>query len=176
MTNTQLASLTLVTGGAKSGKSRFAEGLVTASARPRVYIATAQAWDTEMQAKIAAHQADRGGDWHTIESPRDVASALAQVPPDAAVLLDCATMWLTNALLAEADLASETETLLAALAACPAPVVVVSNELGWSIVPDNALARRFRDAQGRLNQRLAGQAGLVVAVISGLPLVLKGAL
>lgn len=170
------AQLTIVTGGAKSGKSRFAETLVLATGRPRTYIATAQAWDDEMHSKIAAHREDRGAGWHTVEAPRDVAAALASVAADGVVLLDCATMWLTNALLAEADLDAESTALLAALATCPAPVVVVTNELGWSIVPDNALARRFRDAQGRLNQRLAAQADLVVAVISGLPLALKGTL
>lgn len=171
-----MKALTVVTGGAKSGKSRFAEGLATQSGRARAYIATAQAWDDEMRARIAAHQADRGEGWRTTEAPRDVAGALARARADEVVLLDCATLWLTNVMLADADLEAEVDTLMAALAACPAPVVVVTNELGWSIVPDNALARRFRDAQGRLNQRLAAQAGLVVAVISGLPLVLKGAL
>lgn len=149
---------------------------MTGSNRPRIYIATAQAWDDEMRDKVAAHRTDRGENWQTIEAPIDVASALAQAPADAVVLLDCATMWLTNCMLAEADLARETDTLLAALAACPAPVVVVTNELGWSIVPDNALARRFQNAQGQLNQQLAAQADHVVAVISGLPLALKGTL
>jgi adenosylcobinamide kinase/adenosylcobinamide-phosphate guanylyltransferase len=171
-----LDALTVVTGGAKSGKSRFAEGLATASGRPRVYIATAEAWDDEMRSRIAAHLKDRGTGWQTVEAPRDVAGALALVGPEAVVLLDCATLWLTNHMLADADLARESATLLQALKNCPAPVIVVTNELGWSIVPDNALARRFRDAQGRLNQQLAAQADLVVAVISGLPLVLKGAL
>ena len=174
MTENALPPLTMVTGGAKSGKSRYAEGLVRMTGRPRIYIATAQVWDSEMQAKIEAHRQDRGGDWHTVEAPRAIAAALAQVPKEAVVLLDCATMWLTNALLDKADLVAETAALLAALAACPAPVVVVTNELGWSIVPDNALARQFREAQGQLNQQLAAQAGRVVAVISGLPLVLKG--
>lgn len=176
VTKKTLVPITLVTGGAKSGKSRFAEELVTATRRPRYYIATAQVWDDEMQVKVDAHRDDRGGNWHTIEAPRDVAAALAQVPGDAVVLLDCATMWLTNCMLADADMKAEAEVLLAALSACKAPVVVVTNELGWSIVPDNALARRFRDAQGRLNQQLGAQADLVVAVISGLPLVLKGTL
>jgi len=165
-----------VIGGARSGKSRLAEQLVTISGRPLVYIATAEAWDDEMRARIAAHQADRGADWHTVEAPHDPSAALASVPAGAAVLIDCATLWLSNRLLAGADLAAETEALLAALAACEAPVVVVTNEVGWSIVPDNALARQFRDAQGRLNQHLASAAGLVVAVMAGLPLVLKGEL
>lgn len=176
MTKNTLPALTIVTGGAKSGKSRFAEALVAGLDRPRIYIATAQVWDDEMRAKVDAHRKDRGPDWHTIEAPRNVVTALAQVPADAVVLLDCATMWLTNCMLAESDLEAEISAVLVALAACPAPVVVVTNELGWSIVPDNALARRFRDAQGRLNQQLAAQAGLVVAVISGLPLALKGTL
>lgn len=175
MPKTCLPPLTLITGGAKSGKSRFAEGLTTGADR-RIYIATAQVWDEEMRAKIDAHRADRGTGWTTIEAPRDIGAALSGVKPGDVVLLDCATMWLTNVMLAETDLTAEVDRLLAALAASPAHVVVVTNELGWSIVPDNALARRFRDAQGRLNQHLAERAGLVVAVISGLPLVLKGAL
>jgi adenosylcobinamide kinase/adenosylcobinamide-phosphate guanylyltransferase len=176
VTKNFLPPLTIVTGGAKSGKSRYAEGLATATNRPRIYIATARVWDDEIRDKVAAHRSDRGTDWHTIDAPRDVAAALALVPSESVVLLDCATMWLSNCMLDEADLEAETAVLLAALAACPAPVVVVTNELGWSIVPDNALARRFQNAQGRLNQQLAAQAGLVVAVISGLPLTLKGTL
>ena len=169
-----LPALTLVVGGARSGKSAFAEGLVVASGRPRRYIATAEAWDDEMRDRIARHRRDRAGDWTTIEAPLDLPAALAVTPPDAAVLIDCATLWLTNHLLAEHDLAAETEALVAALAACPAPVVIVSNETGWGIVPENALARRFSDDQGRLNQRLAARADLVVTVIAGLPLALKG--
>jgi adenosylcobinamide kinase / adenosylcobinamide-phosphate guanylyltransferase len=171
-----ISRLSLVIGGARSGKSRFAEMLVTAAGRPRIYVATAEAWDDEMQARIARHRTDRGADWTTIESPRDLCGTLAGVPADHIVLVDCATLWLTNHLLAEADLDAETDHLLAALAACAAPVAIVSNEVGWSIVPDNALARQFRDAQGRLNQRLAAQADLVVAVMAGLPMVLKGQL
>ncbi|WP_139193979.1 bifunctional adenosylcobinamide kinase/adenosylcobinamide-phosphate guanylyltransferase [Pseudorhodobacter antarcticus] len=171
-----LPPLTLVTGGAKSGKSGFAEGLVVGSGRARVYVATAQVWDAEMRVKVDAHRVDRGPDWRLVEAPRDISAALAEVGPKEVALLDCATMWLTNTMLAQADMDAEMDGFMAALAGCAAPVVVVTNELGWSIVPDNALARRFRDAQGRLNQRLSAQAGLVVAVISGLPLVLKGAL
>jgi adenosylcobinamide kinase/adenosylcobinamide-phosphate guanylyltransferase len=171
-----LAPLTLVIGGARSGKSAYAEGLITATTRPRRYIATAEAWDDEMRARIAQHQRDRGGDWTTVEAPLDLTPALAAASAGDCVLVDCATLWLTNHLLADHDLDAQTEALLAALATCAAPVVIVSNETGWGIVPDNALARRFRDAQGRLNQRLAAEAGLVVTVIAGLPLVLKGQL
>lgn len=171
-----LPPLTLVIGGARSGKSRFAEGLVTASRRPRRYVATAEAWDDEMRDRIAQHQRDRAGDWITVEAPLDLPAALSAARAEEAVLIDCATLWLTNHLLADHDLSAHTEGLVAALAACPAPVVIVSNETGWGIVPENALARRFRDEQGRLNQRLAAEAGLVVTVIAGLPMVLKGRL
>lgn len=169
-----LPPLTLVIGGARSGKSRLAEALVRGTHRPRLYIATAQAWDDEMRVKIAQHRAERGADWQTVEASRDLSTVLATARSDQIVLLDCATLWLSNHLLEGSDLVAENAGLLAALTTCAAPVVVVSNEVGWSVVPDNALARQFRDAQGRLNQALAAQAGLVVAVIAGLPMVLKG--
>lgn len=171
-----LAELTLVLGGARSGKSALAERLATGSGRPRVYIATAQAFDTEMRDRINRHRLARGPGWQTIEAPTDVVAALAGVAPDAVVLVDCATLWLSNLMLAGADPAPETTRLLAALAACRAPVVVVSNEVGQGIVPDNALARAFRDAQGQLNQQLAARAGLAILVVAGLPMVLKGGL
>jgi adenosylcobinamide kinase/adenosylcobinamide-phosphate guanylyltransferase len=174
--DTALAPLTLVLGGARSGKSRLAEGLVRWSGLSPVYIATAQAWDEEMAARIAAHRTDRGPGWRTVEAPLDLAAPLAGAAAGEAVLIDCATLWLTNVMLGGGDVAAAETGLLAALAACAAPVVVVSNEVGLGIVPDNALARAFRDAQGRLNQRLAAQAGLVVFVAAGLPLVMKGAL
>ena len=171
-----LPPLTLVIGGARSGKSAFAESLVTATGRPRRYIATAEACDDEMRDRVARHRSQRGPAWTTVEAPLDLAAALSQSQPGEAVLVDCATLWLTNHLLADHDLSAEAAQLLAALAGCKVPVVIVSNETGWGIVPENALARRFRDEQGRLNQRLAAEAGLVVTVIAGLPLVLKGAL
>ncbi len=171
-----LPRLALVTGGARSGKSRLAEALVSGSGRTRRYIATAQAWDDEMRDRIALHRADRGTGWITVEAPLDLPAALAEAGPDEAVLVDCATLWLTNHLLAENDLDAAGAGLLAACASCAAPVVIVSNEVGWGIVPENALARRFRDAQGRLNQRIAAEAGLVVGVMAGLPMVLKGGL
>ncbi|HSG55033.1 bifunctional adenosylcobinamide kinase/adenosylcobinamide-phosphate guanylyltransferase [Seohaeicola saemankumensis] len=171
-----LPKLTLVLGGAASGKSAFAERLVLDSGLAPVYLATAQAWDEEMRGKIARHRNARGAGWLTHEAPLDLAPALTAARPDQAVLLDCATLWLTNQMLADHDLAAQETALLAALDACAAPVVVVSNEIGMSVVPENALARRFRQAQGELNQRLAAQAPLVVAVMAGLPLVLKGTL
>ncbi|WP_306047833.1 bifunctional adenosylcobinamide kinase/adenosylcobinamide-phosphate guanylyltransferase [Nioella sp. MMSF_3534] len=170
-----LPGLTLVIGGAASGKSAQAEALVRDHGGQRVYVATAQAFDDEMRAKISAHQEMRAGDgWRTVEAPFDVVGALDGLGSGDVVLLDCATFWLTNLLLSERDWQAEADTLIAALKACPAPVVVVSNETGQGIVPENALARAFREAQGRLNQRLAAEAGLVVAVMAGLPLVLKG--
>lgn len=171
-----LQKLALVLGGASSGKSAFAEGLVTSSGRPRVYLATAQAWDPEMQEKIDRHRAMRGGGWRTLETPLDVAGALGGISPTEAVLLDCATLWLSNLLLADADLDAAEADLFDALDACAAPVVVVSNEIGLGLVPDSPLGRRFRDAQGGLNRRLAARADLVVFVAAGLPLTLKGAL
>jgi adenosylcobinamide kinase/adenosylcobinamide-phosphate guanylyltransferase len=171
-----LPRLTLVLGGAASGKSAFAEGLVVGSTRAPVYLATAEAHDAEMRAKLARHRARRDARWRTVEAPRDLAPALGEIAPEEAVLLDCATMWLSNHLLAESDLTQAEAALMAALDACAGPVVVVSNEVGLSVVPENALARRFRDAQGGLNQRLAARADLVVNVIAGLAQVLKGQL
>lgn len=170
-----LPRLTLVLGGANSGKSAFAEGLAAGSGRPRVYVATAQAWDAEMAAKIAAHRAGRGDGWRTVEAPLDVGPALADCDPGAVVLLDCATLWLSNRMLAEVP-GDAGEALLAALAGCRAPVVVVSNEVGMGVVPDTPLGREFGQEQGRLNQRLAAAAGLAVLVVAGLPVVLKGTL
>ena len=171
-----LPKLSLVLGGASSGKSSFAEGLVLGSGLAPVYIATAQVWDAEMAAKVAAHRAQRGPGWRTVEEPLDIAAVLAGVTADEAVLIDCATLWLTNLILTDADPDAVLAGLTTALAACPAAVVIVSNEVGMGIVPDNALARRFRAAQGGLNRDLATRAGLVVAVMAGLPLVLKGTL
>jgi adenosylcobinamide kinase/adenosylcobinamide-phosphate guanylyltransferase len=171
-----LPRLSLVLGGAASGKSVFAEGLVLRSGRAPVYLATAEAFDDEMRAKLARHRARRAAVWRTVEAPRDPAPALAAMTASDVVLMDCATMWLSNHLLAESDLTKAEAALFTALDACPAPVVVVSNEVGLSVVPDNALARRFQTAQGALNQRLAARAGLVVNVIAGLPMVLKGTL
>lgn len=171
-----LHKLTFVLGGAASGKSVFAETLVIGTARPRVYLATAQAFDAEMTTKIAAHRAQRGSGWITAEEPLDIAPVLARQPADHIVLLDCVTLWLSNVMLAGRDLTAQSDALLAALAACKCPVVVVSNEVGMGVVPDNDMARQFRSAQGRINARLAAQADTAVVVMAGLPLVLKGAL
>ena len=168
-----LSKLTFVLGGAASGKSLYAESLVTGTGAPRVYIATGEAWDDEMRAKIAAHVDQRGPGWRTIEAPLDLAPALASVAEQEVALLDCATMWMSNQMMAENDLDTETARLLDALQACKGKVVVVSNEVGMGIVPENALARRFRDTQGRLNKRLAAAADTVLFVAAGLPLTMK---
>lgn len=168
--------ITVVIGGAASGKSAFAENLVTRTKKPRLYWATSQAFDDEMRAKIRRHLDQRGPDWLTVEEPKSADIALAKATAADIVLMDCATMWLTNHLLQEADLERETDQLLAAFDSCPAEMVVVTNETGLGIVPENALARRFREAQGRLNIALAARADCVVQVVAGLPNVLKGAL
>lgn len=172
-----LPRLTLVLGGAASGKSSFAEGVVAKTGRNRVYIATAQAFDAEMAEKISEHRKSRGAGWRTLEAPQDVSAALEQVDARDVVLLDCATLWLSNVMLAEEkETEIAVEELFEALENCPAPVVVVSNETGMGIVPEHRLGRAFRNAQGRLNQRLAARAEAVVFVAAGLPMFLKGGL
>jgi adenosylcobinamide kinase/adenosylcobinamide-phosphate guanylyltransferase len=166
--------LTLVIGGARSGKSRYAESLIAARPPPWLYVATAEPLDDEMRARIVAHRARRGPGWHVVEAARDVAGAIGGAAADGAVLVDCLTLWLSNLMLAGADIEAETERLEAALARATTPIVLVSNEVGFGIVPDNALARRFRDAHGRLNQRIAARADRVVLMVAGLPLVVKG--
>ena len=166
--------LTLVLGGARSGKSRYAESLIAATPPPWVYVATAQALDAEMAARIAEHRRRRDKRWQTVEAPRELAAALMARPADASLLIDCLTLWLTNRMLADADMGAETARLEAALARRNGLTVLVSNEVGSGIVPDNALARRFADLQGRLNQRLAARADRVVLVVAGLPLIVKG--
>lgn len=168
-----LPRLTLVLGGARSGKSRYAERLVTGLPAPWLYVATAEALDEEMAERIAHHQARRAEGWTTVDAPRDLASALRSTPASA-ILIDCLTLWLTNVMLSGGDVAREQEALLDALAQADVPVVAVSNEVGLGIVPENALARAFRDAQGRLNAAVAERADCVVFMAAGLSLTLKG--
>jgi adenosylcobinamide kinase / adenosylcobinamide-phosphate guanylyltransferase len=170
----RVAKLTFVIGGARSGKSRYAEGLIAALPPPWTYVATAEALDAEMADRIAAHRARRGAQWRTVEAPRDVAAALT-VSASTPVLIDCLTLWLSNLMLADADIEAETARLEQALAAAQAPVLLVANEVGSGIVPEHALGRKFRDLQGVLNQRIAARADRVVLVVAGLPLVLKEA-
>jgi len=169
-----LAPVTLVLGGARSGKSRHAEAVVESQPGPCVYLATAQAGDREMAARIAAHRARRGGRWSTVEEPLDVVEALSDAcGPDRAVLVDCLTLWLSNLLGAERDVAAECGRLLTALPELAGPVVFVSNEVGQGVVSDNALARAFVDHAGRLHQDLAAAAQRVVFMTAGLPHELK---
>jgi adenosylcobinamide kinase / adenosylcobinamide-phosphate guanylyltransferase len=165
--------LTLVLGGARSGKSRYAESLVMALPSPWLYVATAEARDSEMAERVAVHQGRRGPNWTTVETPRDIAGALA-ANANTPALVDCLTLWLSNVLLADADVDAEIEHLDGALAHAAAPIVLVANEVGSGIVPNNALGRRFRDLQGLLNQRIAARADRVFLVVAGLPLTLKG--
>jgi adenosylcobinamide kinase/adenosylcobinamide-phosphate guanylyltransferase len=170
----QTAARTLVLGGARSGKSRYAQSLISAQPPPWIYIATAEARDAEMAARIEKHRAQRGNGWQTIAEPHDLPAALSSAPPSAPVLVDCLTLWLSNRMLANADLDREIDALEAALDVRPGPIVLVANEVGYGIVPDNSIGRRFRDLQGALNQRLAAGADRVVLVVAGLPLMLKG--
>lgn len=168
------AKITLILGGARSGKSRLAEDLAQKRNGKLVYIATAEAWDDEMRARIAEHKARRGDRWHDIEAPIAIAEVLRALPADTgAVLVDCLTLWLSNLMHASRDIVAETAGLLAALDSVRSPVMLVSNEVGLGIVPDNRLARDFRDYQGRLNQAVAARADHVVFMAAGLPLILK---
>jgi adenosyl cobinamide kinase/adenosyl cobinamide phosphate guanylyltransferase len=173
------ALLTLVLGGARSGKSRYAESLMADLAPPWqppwTYVATAQAGDAEMAERIAAHRQRRGSQWRTVETPRELATALA-AHASTPILVDCLTLWLSNLMLADADIDAEIVRLEGACGAAAAPLVLVANEVGSGIVPATPLGRRFRDWQGVLNQRLAARADRVVLVVAGLPLVLKGSL
>jgi len=164
---------TLVLGGARSGKTAYALRTAEAGRGGLVMIATAEALDAEMQARIARHRADRGPRWRTLEAPLDLVGALSEAGAGEITVVDCLTLWLSNLMHAERDLDLETDRLLAALHG--RDVLLVSNEVGLGIVPDNALARRFCDAAGRLNQRLAAAADRVVFIAAGLPLVMKGA-
>ncbi|MEL6953930.1 MAG: bifunctional adenosylcobinamide kinase/adenosylcobinamide-phosphate guanylyltransferase [Pseudomonadota bacterium] len=173
----QIPPVSLVLGGAASGKSAWAERLVRQSGLAKVYIASAQAFDAEMEAKIAEHRAQRAGDgWRTVEAPVDVPQAIAALDAEEIALFDCATLWLSNLTLAGRDPGQEVDTLCQVVDFSPAPLVLVSNELGHGIVPADRETRRFRDTHGKMNQSLAEVADLVVFVTAGLPQVLKGTL
>jgi adenosylcobinamide kinase / adenosylcobinamide-phosphate guanylyltransferase len=167
--------LTLVLGGARSGKSRYAESLITALPPPWLYVATAEPGDEEMAARIKTHRERRDEHWRTVEAPRTLAEALA-ARGDAPVLVDCLTLWLSNLMLSEANIEDEIARLEETLAAARAPLVLVANEVGSGIVPSYPLGRRFRDMQGMLNQRIAARAERVILMVAGLPLMLKGTL
>ena len=171
----QSSEITLILGGARSGKSQLGEAIIAQEARPAVYVATAEARDDEMAARIAAHRERRGQNWRTEEIALDLPQGLPGVLQlEEPVLIDCLTLWLSNIMLAERAAEAEIEALAAALAQARAPLVLVSNETGLGIVPENALARRFRDLSGIMNQKIAHAADNVLFVAAGLPLVMKG--
>jgi adenosylcobinamide kinase/adenosylcobinamide-phosphate guanylyltransferase len=174
-----LPRVTLVLGGARSGKSRHAEKIIESTLGNElyigaVYLATAQALDDEMTERVAEHRRRRGPVWRTVEEPLDLVGALAaNADPARPILVDCLTLWLNNIMMAGRDLDAETQSLVAALQDHGGPVVLVSNEVGLGIVPDNAMAREFRDHAGRLNREVAAVADRALFVAAGLPLVLK---
>ena len=172
-----LPRLTLVLGGARSGKSGYAEAMVEDAAATGLYIATATVTgsDPEMAARIQHHRERRGPFWTTVEEPIHLAHAIeAHTLPGRPILVDCLTLWLSNLMLEGRSIDAEAERLLATLDEAGVPLVLVANEVGQGIVPDNALARAFRDQAGRLNQRLAGAAERVVMMVAGLPMTVKG--
>jgi len=167
---------TLILGGARSGKSRYAEQLAKDCGLRVIYLATAQALDQEMRERIAQHQSDRSIHWRTLEVPLELAHAMqTHADEDTCLLVDCLTLWLTNLMLADDPdaLVRESQALLELLPTLPGKIILVSNEVGLGIVPDNALARRFRDEAGRLNQRIAACCEQVFFIAAGLPLTLK---
>ncbi len=169
------SGLVLVLGGARSGKSAFAEAIVGASGLRPVYIATAEPGDREMAERIAHHRARRGPEWRTVEEADRLEDRLVEeASAERAVLVDCLTLWLSNLMLAGADCEARGAKLCETARRVPGLIILVSNEVGLGLVPDNALGRRFRDAQGRLNQALSSAADRVVFVVAGLPLYLKG--
>ncbi|WP_406720808.1 bifunctional adenosylcobinamide kinase/adenosylcobinamide-phosphate guanylyltransferase [Thioclava litoralis] len=168
-----MSKIILMTGGARSGKSRLAEEQAQRLGSPAIYIATARIWDDETQERVDEHRARRVTGWRDIEAPIDLARALRETDGTAPRLVDCLTMWLTNLMMEDRDLAQELDTLLATLSRLTSPVVFVTNEVGMGIVPENALARRFRDAQGHVNQKIAALADEVYLVTCGYALKVK---
>lgn len=167
--------VTLVLGGARSGKSTFAENLVLKSGLSPHYIATAQIWDDEMRARIDMHKERRTTGWTNIEAPDDLEAALLEADGENHIILvDCLTLWVTNLMMGQADIAARSQTLCAVLSDMKAPVVLVSNEVGLGIVPENDMARAFRDHAGRIHQEIAAMADEVYFIAAGLPLKMKG--
>ncbi len=167
----------LILGGARSGKSAHAQRLAEDTAGRQdgrlVMIATAEALDDEMADRIVRHKAERGPGWHTVEAPVDLSTAIDSLTPSDVAVVDCLTLWLSNLLCRDADIGLASSSLLESIVRSPATLVLVSNEVGFGIVPDNVLARRFRDEAGRLHQRIAAIAQDVVLMVAGLSLVMK---
>ncbi|WP_430473609.1 bifunctional adenosylcobinamide kinase/adenosylcobinamide-phosphate guanylyltransferase [Thalassospira lucentensis] len=169
-----LIGIHLILGGARSGKSRFAENIIN-QAGGGIYIATGRAWDDEMANRIDLHKQSRGDLWHTIEEPTDLCAALrtCNVQEGKPVLVDCLTLWLTNLMLEDRDIDAEITMLCDLVPVLDIPVLLVSNEVGFGIVPENAMARAFRDHAGRLHQRIAELANRVTLVVAGIPMQVK---
>jgi adenosyl cobinamide kinase/adenosyl cobinamide phosphate guanylyltransferase len=165
--------LTLVLGGARSGKSRYALNLAMASTPPWVYIATAEALDDEMRTRIAEHKSARGQEWSTIEAPIDLAAAMASAPASAPVVVDCLTLWLSNLMIGHHEIDEAAKDFEKALDRRLAPTILVSNEVGLGVVPETPLGRAFRDRAGSLHQRIAARAGRVVFMVAGMPMTVK---
>jgi adenosylcobinamide kinase/adenosylcobinamide-phosphate guanylyltransferase len=163
----------LITGGARSGKSVIAETMALSLGRPAIYIATAEIRDDEMARRVRQHRARRGSDWIEHAAPLDLSGALRATDGRGPRLIDCLTLWLTNLMLQDRDWQAETRVLCSLLPAMRDPVVLVTNEVGQGIVPDNRLARDFRDAAGLLNQQVAAVADDVILAVAGLPLKVK---
>jgi adenosylcobinamide kinase / adenosylcobinamide-phosphate guanylyltransferase len=174
MTSTATGAV-LVLGGARSGKSSFAEALVTASGLDMYYVATGRAWDGEMTARIAEHRSRRGAEWTTLEEPLALVDCLTGIDaPGRVILVDCLTLWVTNLMMEERDMAAEFSRLADYLPTAAARLIFVSNEVGLGIVPENRMARDFRDHAGRLHQIIAVKAAEVYFIAAGLPLKMKG--
>jgi len=166
-------NLTLVLGGARSGKSDHALKLAMAAAPPWIFVATAEALDAEMEERIKRHKEMRGEGWVTLEAPIDLAGAMEQAPVDTPVVIDCFTLWLSNLMLGECNVDSEIGRFDEALGARSAATIAVANEVGLGIIPETPLGRAFRDQAGALNRHLAAQAGKVILMVAGLPLTIK---
>jgi len=173
----QVSSLTFITGGARSGKSSFAEKLAVKSAKDRLYIATMQGLDEEMKERIKRHKKQRGESWRTIEEPLDLLPCLKKENKnETVILIDCLTLWVTNRMLngeKEVEILKAAENIAKFCAGAKAKVIVVSNEVGMGLVPDNKLGRDFRDIQGRVNRIFAERAAKVFFMVSGIPLEAK---
>lgn len=167
-------AVTLVTGGARSGKSLYAETLALSMPGQPVYVATAEALDDEMAERIAIHRARRDARWRDVAAPVDLSGALAESDGGGARLVDCLTLWLSNLMFSGRDWRAEGAALVQSLHAQAAPVVLVTNEVGMGIVPDNRLSRDYRDALGSLNQMIGHAADRVVLVVAGQALTIKG--
>ena len=168
------AELYLVLGGARSGKSRHAEAIIEARPPPWRYIATAEPLDEEMRRRIRLHRDRRGDGWRTVEAPLEIGAALDGCPVEAPVLVDCLTLWLSNLMMKDRPVEPEFDRLTGALERRRGPTVMVSNEVGMGIVPDNRLARDFRDAAGNLHRELAARAEHVHFMVAGIPMIVKG--